>query len=103
MDTMPVGASADEGLVASDARGFRDTIGRGLGCSALLHLLIALLFAIGLPVQAPPPVEVPVSVEFAPFDQEVTSAGRQEKGRGQPEKPPPEAPEPQPIEARSRR
>lgn len=97
MDTMPVGASADEGLVASDARGFRDTIGRGLGCSALLHLLIALLFAIGLPVQAPPPVEVPVSVEFAPFDQEVTSAGRQEKGRGQPEKPPPDAPEPQPL------
>ncbi len=95
MDTMPVGASADEGLVAS-ARGFPDPIGWGLGCSALLHLLIALLFAIVLPVQVPSQREVPVSVEFVSFDQEGTSAGRQEEGRGQPEKPPSEAPEPKP-------
>lgn len=93
MDTLPVGASAYEGLVTSDARGFPAW---GLGCSALLHLLTALLFAIGLPVPTPPQMLVPVPVEFVQFDQKGASPGRQKDGGGQPARSPPEVtPQPQ--------
>jgi hypothetical protein len=59
MDPISFGLFEDKSLVASDARGSPDPIGWGLGCSAVLHVLAALLFVFGLPklLQAPPPVE----------------------------------------------
>ena len=98
MDPASFGLFEDKSLVPSDARVFPDPIGWGLGCSAVLHLFIALLFAFGLtsPLEAPPPVDVPVPVELVQFDQEGTSPGRQKEVGKQQEKPPPDSPEPQP-------
>ena len=89
-----------QGFVAPDERRSpdrADRIGWGLVCSAVLHVLIALLFVFGLPklLQAPPPVEEPVPVELVEFDGVSTSPGRQKEAGPQHEKPPDSAkPEP---------
>ena len=90
MDPISFGLFEDKSLVASDARGSPDPIGWGLGCSAVLHVLVALLFVFGLPklLQAPPPVEEAVSVDLVEFDGVSTSPGRQKEAGRQQEKPP---------------
>ena len=89
-----------QGFVAPDERRSpdrADRIGWGLVCSAVLHVLIALLFVFGLPklLQAPPPVEEAVSVDLVEFDGVSTSAGRQKEAGRQQEKPP-DSPKPEP-------
>lgn len=99
MDTMSVGASADQGLVVCDTRGFRSPMAWGLGCSALLHVLVVLLFTFGLtrPLQAPPPADVPVSVELVQLDQKGTSPQPRKEGSGrQQETPVSDAAQPRP-------
>lgn len=87
----------DRSLVASDARGSPTGWAWGLVCSAVLHVVVALLFSFGFPklLQAPPPVEEVVSVDLVGFDGVSTSAGRQkEAGRQQDQ--PPDSPKPEP-------
>jgi outer membrane biosynthesis protein TonB len=94
MRPVSCGFLEDQGLVATDARAPPDRahpIGRGLACSLVLHVLVALLFVFGLPglVQAPPLVDEPIWVDLVQFGEASPSPGRQQVK-------PPDLPRPQP-------